>query len=243
MYSSRTFFSQGQATFSWAKVTEFKAKCPTKPPDSSTAPLRPLIVLGTRPEAIKLCPVILECQRRKAEISPIICSTGQHREMLAQVLGYFGITPDIDLGLMKPGQTLTGLTASCLQAVDQVILDRKPDCVVVQGDTTTVMASAMAAFYHRTPVVHVEAGLRTGDLMAPWPRSLTVELPGSLPSSIVPRPRAAPMRFAARVSPRSRFESPETRSSTHCCTPLSKNAATMRVGERNIRRQWPIRLS
>ncbi|MGB7324962.1 MAG: UDP-N-acetylglucosamine 2-epimerase (non-hydrolyzing) [Rubripirellula sp.] len=141
-------------------------------------PLRPLIVFGTRPEAIKLCPVILECQKRPESIDAIVCSTGQHREMLAQVLGYFGITPDIDLGLMKPGQTLTGLTAACLQAVDGVIVDQKPDCVVVQGDTTTVMAAAMAAFYHRIPIVHVEAGLRTGDLTAPWPEEFNRRVAG-----------------------------------------------------------------
>ena len=126
-------------------------------------PLRPLIVFGTRPEAIKLCPVVIECLARPESIAPIICSTGQHREMLAQVVDYFGVTPDIDLGLMKPGQTLAGLTAACLTAVDEVIVDQTPDCVVVQGDTTTVMAAAMAAFYHRVRIVHVEAGLRTGD--------------------------------------------------------------------------------
>ena len=126
--------------------------------------------------------------------------------MLAQVLGYFGVTPDIDLGLMKPGQTLTGLTASCLQAVDQVIVDHNPDCVVVQGDTTTVMASAMAAFYHRTPVVHVEAGLRTGDLMAPWPEEFNRRVAGIVTELHCAPTSAAPMRFAAKVSPRSRFE-------------------------------------
>ncbi len=146
--------------------------------NSSQRPLRPLIVFGTRPEAIKLCPVILECQRRPETIAPIICSTGQHREMLAQVLGYFGVTPEIDLGLMTPGQTLTGLTAACLNAVDKVIVEQKPDCVVVQGDTTTVMAAAMAAFYHRVPIVHVEAGLRTGDLNAPWPEEFNRRVAG-----------------------------------------------------------------
>ena len=157
----------------------------TNSPDSQTAsntvsssPLRPLIVFGTRPEAIKLCPVILECLSRPSEIAPIVCSTGQHREMLAQVLGYFSITPDIDLHLMKPGQTLTGLTAACLQSVDQVIQDESPDCVVVQGDTTTVMSSAMAAFYHKVPIVHVEAGLRTHDLMAPWPEEFNRRVAG-----------------------------------------------------------------
>ena len=125
-----------------------------------------------------MSPLILECQKRPDEFAPIVCSTGQHREMLAQVLGYFGITPNIDLGLMKPGQTLTGLTSACLLAVDEVIGQQKPDCVVVQGDTTTVMASAMAAFYHHIPVVHVEAGLRTGDLMAPWPEEFNRRVAG-----------------------------------------------------------------
>lgn len=141
------------------------------------AQLRPLIVLGTRPEAIKLAPVILECQANPA-VAPIVCSTGQHREMLAQVLGYFEIQPDIDLGLMKPGQTLTGLTAACLEAVDRVVAQQRPDCVVVQGDTTTVMAAAMVAFYHKVPIVHVEAGLRTGDLTAPWPEEFNRRVAG-----------------------------------------------------------------
>jgi UDP-N-acetylglucosamine 2-epimerase (non-hydrolysing) len=149
-----------------------------KSDSNSSQLLRPLVVFGTRPEAIKLCPVIIECQKRPNEIAPIICSTGQHREMLAQVLGYFGITPDIDLGLMKPGQTLTGLTAMCLEAVDKVIQAQQPDCVVVQGDTTTVMAAAMVAFYHRVPIVHVEAGLRTGDLTAPWPEEFNRRVAG-----------------------------------------------------------------
>ncbi|OYP36868.1 UDP-N-acetylglucosamine 2-epimerase (non-hydrolyzing) [Rhodopirellula sp. MGV] len=140
--------------------------------------MRPLIVFGTRPEAIKLSPLVLELQKHSHAVSPTVCSTGQHREMLDQVLGYFEITPDIDLGLMRPGQTLTGLTARCLEAVDQVIQEQKPDCLVVQGDTTTVMASAMAAFYHRLPIVHVEAGLRTGDLDAPWPEEFNRRVAG-----------------------------------------------------------------
>lgn len=163
-------------------------------PTIRTGPLRPLIVFGTRPEAIKLCPVVMECLARPESIAPIVCSTGQHREMLAQVLGYFGITPDIDLGLMKPGQTLTGLTAACLTAVDAVIAEQKPDCVVVQGDTTTVMASAMAAFYHRVPIVHVEAGLRTGDLNAPWPEEFNRRVAG-----IVTELHCAPTNRAAEA--------------------------------------------
>ncbi|MEL6895834.1 MAG: UDP-N-acetylglucosamine 2-epimerase (non-hydrolyzing) [Planctomycetota bacterium] len=140
--------------------------------------MRPLIVLGTRPEAIKLAPVIRAARQRTDTMQPIVCSTGQHREMLAQVFDYFGITPDRDLDLMQPGQTLTSITAACLNSVDAVIREEQPDCVVVQGDTTTVMASAMVAFYHRLPVVHVEAGLRTGDLTAPWPEEFNRRVAG-----------------------------------------------------------------
>ena len=147
----------------------------------------------------------MECQKRKDEFAPIVCSTGQHREMLAQVLGYFGITPDIDLGLMKPGQTLTGLTSACLLAVDEVIGQQKPDCVVVQGDTTTVMASAMAAFYHHIPVVHVEAGLRTGDLMAPWPEEFNRRVAGIVTQlHCAPTQRSADALLAESVSCRQR---------------------------------------
>ena len=161
---------------------------------SQSRPFRPLIVFGTRPEAIKLAPVILECAERPAQIAPIVCSTGQHREMLAQVLGYFSIQPDLDLDLMRPDQTLAGLAADCLRAVDQVIVEENPDYVVVQGDTTTVMATAMAAFFRKTPVVHVEAGLRTGDLMAPWPEEFNRRVAG-----IVTRLHCAPTAGSAQA--------------------------------------------
>ena len=166
---------------------------PDSAPNAPTTPVRPLIVFGTRPEAIKLAPVILECFRRPREISPIVCSTGQHREMLDQVLGYFAIRPDIDLGLMQPGQTLAGIAAGCLRTIDEVIVDRDPDCVVVQGDTTTVMATAMAAFFRKVPLVHVEAGLRTGDLMAPWPEEFNRRV-----ASIVTRLHCAPTETSAQ---------------------------------------------
>lgn len=158
---------------------------------SSTKPLRPLIILGTRPEAIKLAPLILACKQNSA-LAPIVCSTGQHREMLDQVLGYFEIKPEIDLGLMKPGQTLAGLTAACIGAVDQIVHEQKPDAIVVQGDTTTVMASSMVAFYRQIPIVHVEAGLRTGDLLAPWPEEFNRRVTG-----IVTTLHCAPTQGAA----------------------------------------------
>lgn len=134
--------------------------------------LRPLIIFGTRPEAIKLAPVIQECHRQADRVEPIVCLTGQHREMLAQVTDYFGIEAQLDLALMEPNQTLAGLTAKCLRGIDDALSRFQPDCVVAQGDTTSVMTAALAAFYRRVPFVHVEAGLRTGDLMAPWPEEM-----------------------------------------------------------------------
>jgi len=134
--------------------------------------LRPLLVFGTRPEAIKMAPLVHACQARPQQIEPMVCLSGQHREMLAQVIEYFGIEPQINLDLMQPDQSLAGLTARCIEAMDEVLVRVRPSCVVVQGDTTTVMATALAAFYRRTPVVHVEAGLRTGNLLAPWPEEM-----------------------------------------------------------------------
>jgi UDP-N-acetylglucosamine 2-epimerase (non-hydrolysing) len=162
--------------------------------------LRPLLVFGTRPEAIKMAPVIHECQRRSNEFSPIVCSTGQHREMLSQVTEYFGIRPDIHLELMQPNQTLSGLTARCLEGIDSVLKQFKPDCIVGQGDTTTVMAAALAAFYHRVPFVHVEAGLRTGDLSKPWPEEMNRRFAGMVASlHCAPTKRAADALLAEGV--------------------------------------------
>lgn len=135
----------------------------------SLGSLRPLLVFGTRPEAIKMAPVVRACLERSPHIEATICITGQHREMLRQVLDYFGIHPDLDLELMRPDQTLASLTSRCVSELDQVLARSLPDCVVVQGDTTTVMAASVAAFYRHVPIVHVEAGLRTGNIMSPWP--------------------------------------------------------------------------
>lgn len=147
----------------------------------SSPPIRPLIVVGTRPEAIKLAPLILACRNHPA-IEPLVCSTGQHREMLDQVFSYFDIRPDIDLGLMKANQTLANLTAQCLTAIDRVIDQHPVDRIVAQGDTTTVLAASMAAFYRHIRVVHVEAGLRTGDLLAPWPEEFNRRVTGLVTS-------------------------------------------------------------
>ncbi len=134
--------------------------------------LRALLVFGTRPEAIKMAPIVEECCRRADELEAVVCLTGQHREMLAQVTEYFGIDADEQLDLMRPNQTLAGLTARCIEGIDEVLSRWRPHCVVAQGDTTTVMAASLAAFYRHVPFVHVEAGLRTGNLHAPWPEEL-----------------------------------------------------------------------
>jgi len=134
--------------------------------------LRPLLLYGTRPEAVKMAPVIRECRRRPEALQPIVCAVGQHRELLEPVSDYFELRPDRRLELMRPGQTLAELTSACLGAIDALLAELRPDCVVVQGDTTTVMAASLAAFYRGVALAHVEAGLRTGDLRAPWPEEL-----------------------------------------------------------------------
>jgi UDP-N-acetylglucosamine 2-epimerase (non-hydrolysing) len=131
-----------------------------------------LFVFGTRPEAIKLCPVLLKLRQHSAEFKVRVCVTAQHRSMLDQVLSAFGITPDHDLDLMRPGQTLALTAARILAALEPVIQAERPDMVLVQGDTTTTLAGALAAFYQRIPVGHVEAGLRTGDLSQPFPEEM-----------------------------------------------------------------------
>ena len=134
-----------------------------------------ILVVGTRPEAIKMAP-IYRAMKRSAHIEPFLLSTGQHREMLIQTLGAFGLTPDHDLGLMLPNQTLPELTARAIVALSNFFGEHKPDTVLVQGDTTSVLAGAMAAFYHRIPVGHVEAGLRTGDMYSPYPEEMNRRL-------------------------------------------------------------------
>ena len=126
------------------------------------------VIFGTRPEAIKLCPVVL-AMKANPSIECKVCVTGQHREMLQQVLEVFCVVPDKDLALMRPNQTLGGLTSRAIAAIDEYLAQEKPDIVMVQGDTTTVLAGALAAFYHHIPVAHVEAGLRTWNMESPWP--------------------------------------------------------------------------
>jgi UDP-N-acetylglucosamine 2-epimerase (non-hydrolysing) len=131
-----------------------------------------LIVVGTRPEAIKMSPVIKELERYPNEIQSVVCVTAQHREMLDQVLSVFDIQPDYDLDIMLPDQTLSQITANILTRLDQVVAFEQPDWVLVQGDTTTVMVAGLVAYYHRVRVGHVEAGLRTGDKFQPFPEEI-----------------------------------------------------------------------
>jgi UDP-N-acetylglucosamine 2-epimerase (non-hydrolysing) len=133
--------------------------------------LRILIVFGTRPEAIKMAPVVKKLQATPG-IEAHVCVTGQHRQMLDQVLALFGIVPDFDLNIMKPGQDLTDITANILTALRDVLAAGAYDRLLVHGDTTTTMAASLAAFYARVPVGHVEAGLRTGNVFAPWPEEM-----------------------------------------------------------------------
>jgi UDP-N-acetylglucosamine 2-epimerase (non-hydrolysing) len=138
-----------------------------------------LCVIGTRPEAIKMAPVILALKKERwADVR--VVATAQHRHLLDQILGFFGIEPDIDLDIMRPSQTLTTLTAQLLLELDTVLLEQQPDAVLVQGDTTTVMACALACFYHRIALGHVEAGLRTWDKQSPFPEEANRVITGEL---------------------------------------------------------------
>lgn len=138
-----------------------------------------LSIFGTRPEAVKMAPVV-KALAEQPEIDSRVCVTAQHREMLDQVLDLFQIHPDYDLNLMRPNQTLAGLTAEILENIDPVLTKVKPDWVLVQGDTTTVMSSALAAFYRNIKVGHVEAGLRTGDKRQPFPEEINRRIAGTL---------------------------------------------------------------
>ena len=141
-----------------------------------------------------MAPVCASARAGRELVAPIVCLTGQHREMLAQVTDYFGLAADLDLALMQPNQTLAELTARCFQGIDGALARFTPDCVVAQGDTTTVMVASLAAFYRRIPFVHVEAGLRTGNLQAPWPEEMNRRV-----ASIVTAVHCAPTRARPRT--------------------------------------------
>jgi UDP-N-acetylglucosamine 2-epimerase (non-hydrolysing) len=137
---------------------------------------RVMLVFGTRPEAIKMCPLVKELQKHPNQFETVVCVTGQHREMLDQVLRIFDVQPDYDLNIMKQGQDLYDVTARVLTGMRDVLKDVQPDVVLVHGDTTTSTAAALAAFYQQIPVGHVEAGLRTYNIYSPWPEEINRQL-------------------------------------------------------------------
>lgn len=139
-----------------------------------------MLVFGTRPEAIKMCPLVKEFQKHHNEFKTLVCVTGQHREMLDQVLTIFDVHPDFDLNIMKQGQDLTDITARVLTGMRDVFKVCKPDVVLVHGDTTTSTAAALAAFYQQIPVGHVEAGLRTHNIYSPWPEEMNRQVTGRI---------------------------------------------------------------
>lgn len=139
-----------------------------------------MLVFGTRPEAIKMCPLVKEFQKYPNDFKTVVCVTGQHREMLDQVLYIFDIKPDYDLNIMKQGQDLTDVTARVLAGMRDVFAECRPDVVLVHGDTTTSTASALAAFYQQIPVGHIEAGLRTHNIYSPWPEEMNRQITGRI---------------------------------------------------------------
>lgn len=139
-----------------------------------------LLVFGTRPEAIKMAPLVKEFQKNPDDFETVVCVTGQHREMLDQVLKIFDIKPDYDLNIMKQGQDLYDITARVLTGMRDVLTECKPDVVLVHGDTTTSTAAALAAFYQQIPVGHVEAGLRTRNIYSPWPEEMNRQITGRI---------------------------------------------------------------
>jgi UDP-N-acetylglucosamine 2-epimerase (non-hydrolysing) len=160
-----------------------------------------LVVAGTRPEAIKLAPVVLRLRQEPENFSVTLCATAQHRELLDAALGLFGLRPDLDLDLMQPEQTLNGLAARALSALDRCFDQQQPDWVLAQGDTTTVLATALAAFHRGIPLAHVEAGLRTGDLGNPFPEELNrrvADLAARL--HFAPTPRSAERLMAEGIA-------------------------------------------
>ena len=139
-----------------------------------------MLVFGTRPEAIKMCPLVKEFQKYPHDFETIVCVTGQHREMLDQVLTIFDVKPDYDLNIMKQGQDLYEVTARVLTGMRDVLNEVRPDVVLVHGDTTTSTAAALAAFYQQIPVGHVEAGLRTHNIYSPWPEEMNRQITGRI---------------------------------------------------------------
>ena len=164
-----------------------------------------MVVFGTRPEAIKMAPVVKACKAR-SELEVKVCVTAQHRQMLDQVMDIFGLSADFDLNVMAPNQTLADVTCKVLKGMEGVFAEWMPDMILVQGDTTTVMAAALAAFYHKIAIGHVEAGLRTGNLYSPWPEEANRLLAGCLANQhYAPTPRSRENLLKENKDPKTVF--------------------------------------
>ncbi len=160
-----------------------------------------MLVFGTRPEAIKMAPLVKELQQHPEEAETIVCVTGQHRQMLDQVLQIFDITPDYDLNIMKQGQDLYDITARVLTGMRDILTETTPDIVLVHGDTTTSTAAALAAFYKQIPVGHVEAGLRTHNVYSPWPEEMNRQITGRIATlNFAPTPLSRANLLAENVA-------------------------------------------
>ena len=180
--------------------------------------LRVITVFGTRPEAIKLAPVVTELRTRSDVFQSSVCVTGQHREMVDQVIDLFSIRPDFDLKLMQHGQRLAGFAGRALAELDVLFRDEKPDVVVVQGDTTTTFVASLAAFYNRAKVAHVEAGLRSFDKHAPFPEEINRTLTSQVADvHFAPTERAA-KNLSRRACSETKFSLPGTPLLTLCRT-------------------------
>ena len=168
--------------------------------------IKVMTVFGTRPEAIKMAPIVLELAKHPDKITPVVAVTAQHREMLDQVLGLFNITPDHDLDIMAQGQTLFDITSKAMMGLDKILEQEKPDIVLVHGDTTTTFAGALAAYYHQTTVGHVEAGLRTHDKYSPFPEEMNRKLTGCIADlNFAPTETSESNLLAENVKPESIF--------------------------------------
>jgi UDP-N-acetylglucosamine 2-epimerase (non-hydrolysing) len=178
-----------------------------------TEPRGILVFMGTRPEAIKMAPVVAAL-RGAPDFRCSVVATGQHKEMFQQVADTFGFSVDVDLDVMRPNQTLAGLTARLMEGIDRLLETARPDLALVQGDTTTVLVAALACFYRRIPIGHVEAGLRTGNIWSPFPEEVNRRLATPLVTLHFAPTESA--RSCARGSPRPPSRSPGTPSSTPC---------------------------
>ena len=187
--------------------------------------IKVMSVFGTRPEAIKMAPLVKELERRE-EIESYVCLTGQHREMLDSVMEIFDLKADFDLNIMEKRQTLSTITTKTLLGMEKVFEENKPDLILVHGDTSTTFAGALAAFYHQVKVGHVEAGLRTWDKYSPFPEEMNRTLVGDI-ADLHSRPQRRTRRTCAVSRSWAMSSSPATRRSTRCATPYRKTSASV----------------